>query len=989
MKNEAGTDPFEAEGGSYVVLVNGEDQYSLWPDYSTVPEGWRIAHPACNIDESLKFIAGAWTDMRPRSLINFRGGVGNHPGQDADSSSGIATATIHELFARQVLTTPDAEALVSESGRLTYAELDKRVERIANCLLDHGAGPEKIVAVLLERSEDLVVALLAVQRVGASYLPIDVEYPSDRIAYMLEDSAPACIVSVSRFMQSYSVDVDQSILVLLDVEKPTFAVSGNSRRGAPRSPDVSQPHHLDAAYVIYTSGSTGRPKGVVVPQVAIVNHLLWMQRTYALETDDRVLQKTPAGFDVSVWEFFWPLIVGATLIVAPAQAHKSPNELAELIRREQVTTVHFVPPMLDLFLEEISEGDCPSLRRVLASGESLPVSTLRRFSGVLSATLYNLYGPTEAAVDVTWWECSAADLAGPRIPIGFPVAHTGVYVLDAGMRPVSGNAEGELYLTGIQIARCYLNNPELTAQRFVACPFTMNGERMYRTGDLVRWNRDGSLDFIGRADSQFKINGVRVEAGEVESILREYPSINNAVVVVNQNSAGDPTLEAFLTVSEKDAPVLGRLIHDVELPNSTARHVARLAPDLPCFISNLAEARFMYNEIFQDNVYWPHDIALPDGAVVFDVGANIGLFSLFVGMHVPTATIYAFEPLPEIASVLASNVSLYDLNVNVQPYGLAEAPSDSSPFTYYNHVSLISGRYADTIEDKATVRAFAQSELDSAGQELISDKQMSEMIDERLESTQIQVPLRTMSEVISNEGLSRISLVKIDVERSELDVLAGIQDMHWPLIDRFALEVHNIDGRLDVVESMLTDRGFHVKSKKDSAQLKNIFAVYATRYHDELEPPVAPVHREKQDPPYVVRDPEDLLRALRAHAERFLPSSIVPTAMVLLPELPLTANGKIDRGRLTADLVGFSSSIPSREPRSATETVLCDLFREILGLDGVGPEDDFFDLGGTSLTAIRVAAGIRRAFNIPFKLRVMLENSRISDLALRIETALV
>ncbi|WP_261340688.1 non-ribosomal peptide synthase/polyketide synthase [Amycolatopsis orientalis] len=408
----------------------------------------------------------------------------------------VPVTTLPELFEAQVVRTPDAVAVVFEGSELSYAELNARANRLARWLVEQGVGAESVVAVSLPRSIDLVVALYAVHKAGGAYLPVDSDYPADRIAFMLEDASPAVVLDELPGLDGYS---PENLGRVVD----------------PKSP----------AYVIYTSGSTGRPKGVVVPQSGIVNRLLWMQDEYGLTADDRVLQKTPSSFDVSVWEFFWPLITGATLVVAKPEGHKDPVYLAELIRTAGITTVHFVPSMLTLFLET---AGCAGLRRVICSGEALPSELAAR----VDVPLYNLYGPTEAAVDVTAWRAGAETT--PSVPIGRPVWNTRTYVLDARLNPVPPGVPGELYLAGVQLARGYLGRAGLTAERFVANPFDA-GERMYRTGDLARWSADGVLEFLGRVDDQVKIRGFRVELGEVEAALTASGSVTRAVVVARED----------------------------------------------------------------------------------------------------------------------------------------------------------------------------------------------------------------------------------------------------------------------------------------------------------------------------------------------------------------------------------------------------------------------------------------------------------------------
>ncbi|MDX3658022.1 amino acid adenylation domain-containing protein [Streptomyces sp. ID05-26A] len=401
----------------------------------------------------------------------------------------VPDTTLVELFSHQVSRTPDATAVVFEGSSLTYAELDAQVSELAGRLAAQGVRPGSIVGVRLDRSLELIVALHAIQRAGAAYLPLDPSYPADRLSMMIEDAQPVVVLEPG----------------LLD---------------GPAA-EVTRPAPGDAAYVIYTSGSTGRPKGVVVSHRAIVNRLLWMQDEYGLTAEDRVLQKTPSSFDVSVWEFFWPLLTGATLVVARPDGHKDPAYLADLIDRSGVTTVHFVPSMLRAFVE--SGARPTSLKRVICSGEALPSDL-----GHALPHVHNLYGPTEAAVDVTYWN-AAEGVGDGTVPIGRPVWNTQVHVLDRFLRPVGPGVAGELYLGGVQLAEGYLNRPGLTASRFVANPFGTG--RLYRTGDVVRWN-GAALEYLGRSDDQVKIRGFRVELGEVEAALMALPGVRAAAALV-------------------------------------------------------------------------------------------------------------------------------------------------------------------------------------------------------------------------------------------------------------------------------------------------------------------------------------------------------------------------------------------------------------------------------------------------------------------------
>ncbi|MFF7593355.1 amino acid adenylation domain-containing protein [Kitasatospora purpeofusca] len=455
--------------------------------------------------------------------------------------------TLPGLFGAQVARAPGATAVVFEGVEVSYGELDARANRLARLLVGRGVGPESVVGVCLERGVDLVVALLAVLKAGGAYLPVDPELPADRIGIMVTDAGAGLVVTAGSVASLLPEGVS---VVVLDAPEVVGALAGESV-SAPEV--VVLPGH--PAYVIFTSGSTGRPKGVVVPHAGIVNRLAWMQREYGLTGADRVLQKTPFGFDVSVWEFFWPLLEGATLVVARPGGHRDPAYLATVIRAERVTTLHFVPSMLEAFLMEPTAAGCTGLRQVICSGEALPPRTQQRFFDTLGTGvgLHNLYGPTEASVDVTAWQCRPGEDSG-TVPIGAPIANTRTYVLDAALKPVPVGVGGELYLAGAQLARGYAGRPALTAERFTASPFGGPGERLYRTGDIARWRIDGTLEYLGRADDQVKIRGLRVEPGEIATVLAGHPSVAQTAVVAREDTPGDKRLVAYL-VPESDVDV--------------------------------------------------------------------------------------------------------------------------------------------------------------------------------------------------------------------------------------------------------------------------------------------------------------------------------------------------------------------------------------------------------------------------------------------------
>ena len=426
---------------------------------------------------------------------------------------------VHQLIQAQVLRTPDAPALAFGQQRLSYTELNRRANRLAHRLIEAGVGPDVLVGLAVERSVEMVVGLLAVLKAGGAYVPLDPEYPRDRLAYMLEDSGVKLLLTQAHLLEQLPIPDGLDRLVLGESWFEGYSEA---------NPEIV----LDGenlAYVIYTSGSTGQPKGAGNRHSALTNRLQWMQQAYGLGVSDSVLQKTPFSFDVSVWEFFWPLTTGSRLVVAAPGDHRDPAKLVSLINTEQVTTLHFVPSMLQAFLQDPTVATCHTLQRIVCSGEALPVDAQQQvFAKLPQAGLYNLYGPTEAAIDVTHWTC--VDEGRDSVPIGRPIANLSCYILDGNFGPVPVGVLGELYLGGIGLARGYHRRAALTAERFIAHPFVA-GERLYRTGDLVRYREDGVIEYAGRIDHQVKLRGLRIELGEIEARLLEHDWVRETAVL--------------------------------------------------------------------------------------------------------------------------------------------------------------------------------------------------------------------------------------------------------------------------------------------------------------------------------------------------------------------------------------------------------------------------------------------------------------------------
>jgi amino acid adenylation domain-containing protein/FkbM family methyltransferase len=893
--------------------------------------------------------------------------------------------SLHGLFERQVGKTPDAPAVSFEHHTLTYWELNARSNQLARRLREEGVGPEVRVGVLLERSLDMMIALLAVLKAGGAYVPLDPEYPRERIAFMIGDSAVRIVLTHRGLVEPFA----RSGAAILHLDDPQNGVASRDREdlGIDTAPD-------NLAYVIYTSGTTGQPKGAMNTHGAIVNRLLWMQAEYGLTPDDRVLQKTPFSFDVSVWEFFWPVITGASLVFAEPGGHRDPGYLASLIEEWRITTLHFVPSMLQVFLAEHTLPRMSALRRVICSGEGLAVDLKERFFRRIDSELHNLYGPTEAAVDVTYWPCVPED-GLTTVPIGRPISNIQIYILNRLMQPVPIGVAGELYIGGAGLARGYLGRPDLTAEKFVPDPFSpAPGRRLYRTGDLVRHLPDGNIEFLGRIDTQVKLRGLRIELGEIESVLGSHPAVQETVVLVREDEPGNKRLIGYVVPDPDEAALIQRSAR-IKRDNASAQ-MRDLPNGVPVFCINAEETEQTYNEIFLDQCYTRHGIHLPPEAVVFDVGANIGLFTLFAALVSPGARIFAFEPLPPICDVTRMNARLHAANVQVFGCGLG-AVSGEAEFTYYPHASILSGRFADARSEQEVVKHYLRNQirLDEGTPEspVGADDLLDEMLAARLVTERYQCSVRTLSDIITETGVEHIDLLKVDAEKSEWEVLSGIGDGDWDRIDQVVLEVHDEpdagpDGgpRLDLVLDLLRRRGYEVLVDRDAALADTgLCNVLASRIPGRLSLAADADDRHETAPPSGWLSGAMLTGALRQWARERLPEYMVPSAFVLLDALPLNSNGKLDRKALPAPESPVAASDKYMAARTPTEAALVDIWQGLLNSDRIGVNDDFFEAGGHSLLAARIISRVRQAFDVGLPMRTIFESPTIADLAVHID----
>ncbi|WP_143187426.1 non-ribosomal peptide synthetase, partial [Xenorhabdus eapokensis] len=612
---------------------------------------------------------------------------------------------IHQFIEAQAAKTPNATAVMCGDQSLSYEELNRHANRLAHHLIELGVHPDDRVAICVERSLEMVVGLLAILKAGGAYVPLDPAYPTDRLAYMLEDAAPMVLLTQTTLRDK----LDNTLpVILLDniLNNPEPFLKTQSTDNPDTQALGLTSRHL--AYVLYTSGSTGLPKGVMNEHRGVVNRLLWAQETYQLTPQDRVLQKTPFSFDVSVWEFFLPLMFGAQLVMARPDGHKEPHYLLEEIENRHITTIHFVPSMLHIFLHYIPAGRCLSLRQILCSGEALPYALQQHcLSHLPHSELHNLYGPTEAAIDVTAWKCVPDRYTG-QVPIGHPIANIQIYILDARGEIVPMGVAGEIYIGGVGVARGYLNRPELTAERFVPDPFSATPHaRMYKTGDLGRWLPDGNIEYLGRNDFQVKLRGFRIELGEIEARLTQCDGVREAVVIAREDEPGQKRLIAYLRPEEGGELVPADLrqqltpyLADYMLPsafvtletfpltpNGKLDRQALPAPDLSAVVARGYEAPIGETEIALAQI-WQKLLGLEQVSRhdhFFELGGHsLMIVSLVeelrhLGWQLEVRRVFASPILTDMAEAIRHEASAFVVPPNLIPAGCTAITPDMLP----------------------------------------------------------------------------------------------------------------------------------------------------------------------------------------------------------------------------------------------------------------------------------------------------------------------
>ncbi|WP_442938107.1 amino acid adenylation domain-containing protein [Nostoc sp.] len=652
--------------------------------------------------------------------------------------------SIHQLFEEQVERTPDAIAVVFENQQLTYNQLNAKANQLAHYLRSLGVGADVLVGICVERSLEMVIGLLGILKAGGAYVPLDTNYPQERLSFMLEDAAVSILLTQQRLVER--LPEHQAKLVCLDTNWQLISQS---------SPDnlITTVQAANLAYVIYTSGSTGKPKGVMLSHRNLCNHMFWMQATFPLTQADKVLQKTPFSFDASVWEFYAPLLVGGQLLLAQPGGHADTAYLKELIAQGQVTTVQFVPSLLQILIEQGGLETCHSLKQIFCGGEALPVALQEKVLSNLNVNLHNLYGPTEACIDATFWTCKPG-IDRQVVPIGRPIANTQIYILDKYLQPVPVGVPGELHISGAGIARGYLNRPELTKEKFILNPFSAElDSRLYKTGDLARYLPDGTIKYLGRIDNQVKIRSFRIELGEIEARLSQYEDVQTCCVIAREDTTGDKRLVAYVVPHQHCTPTISELRHFLKAklpeymvpnafvmleempltPNGKVDRRALRVPDLHSsnsdkFVAPRNQLELQLTQIWS-KILKVDKVGVQDN--FFDLGGHSLLTPYLMaqikqqfGKNIPIASLYQNPTIEQLATIVQadSDSSIWSSLVAIQPngskpplfclpgaagtpfylYDLARCLSSDQPFYSFQANGLSGGSAAFTqVEDIA------------------------------------------------------------------------------------------------------------------------------------------------------------------------------------------------------------------------------------------------------------------------------------------------
>lgn len=879
----------------------------------------------------------------------------------------VKNLCLHRLIEEQVERTPHQTAVAYEQQKLTYQELNRRSNLLALQLRQMGAGPDQVVGLLIERSAEMVVAMLGILKAGAAYVPIDVSFPKDRIAYILADANAALLITETNLLEQLPSGIGAQ----------TICLDALAWTGAPSAQISPRYNPANLAYVIYTSGSTGRPKGVGVEHRSIVNYVLGISERLKLEPGMNHAMISTVSADLGNTVLFPALVTGGCLHLISDERAKSQAKLSEYFQRENIDVLKITPS----HLAALQTGKNPQLvmprKRLVLGGEASRIEWIGQLRSLApGCEILNHYGPTEATVGALTYhvEEQLPTTRSGSLPIGRPLPETRVYILDASGHPVSGDAEGEIFIGGAGVARGYLNRPDLTAQQFVPeFSRTVPSARMYRTGDLGRYLPDGNIEFRGRIDDQVKIHGYRVELGEIEGVLRDQPGVREALVLASDDSSGNKQLVAYVVPSRMSQPLWEN------------KSIYVLPDGSPVACRSQRESDHLFDQtvdqIFVQQTYTRHGVTIQDGDCILHVGADIGLFEIFASRVARNLRLICLESNPVAFACLSANAEAWAPDATCLQLGI-RGNTQSAESEFFGALLQSPGIDDDAALDQRDSDAFTPSEQRESGNysrfaEELTDSRTDAASRSAVGASQPQ----SLSGIIRDQAIDRIDLLCIHASLTELEVLEELNASDWSTIRQVVIQTERVDDLESTADALRRQDYEVVVDPASSTESVRQSYLYAIR-RSERQPETArgaEIHLR----PLSASDREILTPlTLRSQLNERLPQYMVPAGFVLLEQFPLNANGKIDRKALP--VFAQDSSPSSRNlvaPRNETERKLAAIWSDLLKVKDVSVEDNFFDLGGHSLLAIKAASRIRDVFEADLPAQVLFESSTIAELA--------
>jgi amino acid adenylation domain-containing protein/non-ribosomal peptide synthase protein (TIGR01720 family)/FkbM family methyltransferase len=874
---------------------------------------------------------------------------------------------ITNLFMSWVNLNPEQVAISQDNCTWTYNELAQSVHSLTEALLTRGVQRGDVVAVFGAKSFGLIASMFSVLMSGGVLLTLDRNLPKQRQKVMLTEAKA-----------KYFLYVDKP--PYKDIETLLEIIHVNPDHGKLESPHSSDstvhfPVHIspeDAAYIFFTSGTTGLPKGVLGSHKGLSHFLHWQRDTFAVNSQDRVAQLTGLSFDVVLRDIFLPLTSGSILCLPNELDHLTSDYILSWLDKEQITLLHTIPALAQSWLANLPPRvSLGTLRWVFFAGEPLTEKLVSQWRDAFpkAGGIVNLYGPTETTLAKCYYQVPADTHPGVQ-SIGFPLPETQALVLSKNHNLCGIRELGEIVLRTPFRTLGYINSPEENSSRFVKNYFrTDDLDLLYHTGDRGRYRLDGSLEILGRLDDQVKIKGVRIEPRDIESVLNQHPNVQTTAIIPWEDSLGIERLVAYVIPTQDRSPTISGM-RRYKLPNNLA--VVHL---------NKNETDYLYKEIFDLQAYTRHGITLKDGDCIFDVGANIGLFTLFINQICKPSRVYSFEPNPTIFNILKANTSLYGFNTHLSNYGLSDKVKTAT-FTFFHGFSMRSRFHTDAETEREVIKEYMRNQQ-SIGEADMTDliEQADEILEGRPKMETFSAQLKTLSNVIEEHNIEHIDLLKINVEKSELDVLSGIQEKDWCKIRQIVLEIDPKEN-LDPITSLLEKHGYDFSVEQDvrltNTQLRYVYAIRRPEQGSLKQAQKTDEHIQSLP---LLDDPILSSSELRSFLRDRFPHYMIPSIFIMLENLPLTANGKVDRKALPAPEQNQAYLKETYvAPRTALEEILVGLWAEILGRDLVGIYDNFFDLGGHSLQVIQVVSRIRQTFDLEISVHHLFKNPTISKL---------